>query len=97
MTISEFNNLSMSRRSDLIWEWGYLVTNHKTGDHNTIVFSFEDFFVEIGVFIPENRTLSIIAVQRKQLNPAILQKMKTSNPIFNRIISHLKRSASVVA
>lgn len=97
MTISEFNKLSFSRRSDINWEWGFLITNHKSGDYNTIVFSLENFYVETKIFIPENRTVSITAIKKKQMNPGCLQQIRKGNPVFNRVFGRLKKSQILVA
>lgn len=80
----------MSRQSDILWEWGYLITNYKKDHFNTIVFSLEDFFVEILVFVPGNRTVSVKALEKNDLDPACLQQIKENNSFFYNMLNQRK-------
>lgn len=86
MTRKEFNKLPIGRQSDIVWEWGYLITNHKSGNFNTIVFSVENFFVEASVFIPENRTVSIKALEKNEVNADCLKRIKEDKSFFYNML-----------
>jgi hypothetical protein len=84
MTIAEFNNFDHQKKSDTLWEWGYFITNHKIGNVSCAVFSLNDFFVELTLFIPANETISIVAVTETQ-------KIKKYSEDFKFLFSHFSQ------
>lgn len=43
MTRLEFNNLSKNKRSDIVWDWGYIISDRKTDSEKIVLFSISSF------------------------------------------------------
>jgi hypothetical protein len=96
MTIRGFNKQNISHKADLVWEWGFYLTNCKYGNYNVIIFSFNDFFVEFCINIRENKTERILALTKEELHPDYISAIKRSAP-FVITDSEIERKMMVVA
>jgi hypothetical protein len=80
MTLKEFNKLSLARRSDLVWEWAFYLTNCKYGNFNVVIFSFADFYVEMCINIRENKTERILALRADELHNDYVSAIRRAAP-----------------
>ncbi len=65
MTINEFNNLSVSKKAEFIWEWGYFISRSISANSNTVIFRIEDFYAEVCFVLSDNRIsrINVLAVE----------------------------------
>ncbi|MCE3228879.1 MAG: hypothetical protein K0S32_3430 [Bacteroidetes bacterium] len=85
MTLSEFNNLEMSKKSDLVWEWGYFVSARKSGEHNIALFLIGDFFAEVFISISANKTEMINGLSHSQLHSDFIDAVKKDDPFIKAV------------
>ncbi len=78
MTLIEYNNLSISQRLDLVWEWGYFITKSKFENTITVIFFMDGFFVEVCLNVRENKTELVQGISTDEM------KSKFSSPIYNQ-------------
>jgi hypothetical protein len=87
MTIKEFNEFCISKKSDTVWEWGYFITSTKKDGLNTLVFSLEDFFVEVIVSLNKGNTISIQAVTESSDTKRYTEQVKKDHFILNVMLN----------
>lgn len=80
MTPKEFNKKNLSQKADLVWEWGYYLTNCKYGNYNVVIFSFGDFFVELCMNIRENKTERVFAMTKDELHADYISAIRRNTP-----------------
>jgi hypothetical protein len=85
MTATEFNELPINRRSDLIWEWGNFIISEKKEDHNKVLFTLEDMFVEVAFSVSDPDKRSITAVQNTDICRQYSDKVGNRNVFFNKM------------
>jgi hypothetical protein len=78
-TLSNFRQLELQKKSELIWEWGFYLGSIKTGDYNVVYFLLNNFFVEMQVRLSDNVTESISA--EAELSQDILSQLQYRNPL----------------
>jgi hypothetical protein len=79
-TLSNFKQLELQKKSELVWEWGFYLGNRKTPDHNILYFLLNDFFVEMQVRLSDNVTESINAAA--ELDEDILSQLQYKRPLI---------------
>lgn len=82
MTRIEFNTLSKSKRSDMVWDWGYIISDRKTNSEKIVLFSISDFFVEIAFSLTDEHLTSITGLDKRELHPDYLVNISDDNPFF---------------
>jgi hypothetical protein len=79
-TLSNFKQLELQKKSELVWEWGFYLGNRKTSYNNILYFLLNDFFVEVQVRLSDNVTESINA--RAELDEEILSQLQYKRPLI---------------
>lgn len=82
MTQIEFNNLSKSKRSDIVWDWGYIISDRKTDSEKIVLFSISNFFVEIAFSRTDEHLTRITGLDKSELHPDYLINISDDNPFF---------------
>lgn len=75
MTLSEFNLLDNGAKGEIVWQWGYFITNYFNGDHTVALFYTFDFFAEVHISPSDNKTLFVNGLAEEQLNEDFLSKI----------------------
>lgn len=76
MTLDFFNKLTLEQKAETVWEWGFFITNRKSGDDTVAVFLMSDFFVELHISSKSNETTEVKGLTKAGLKPEILSKLK---------------------
>jgi hypothetical protein len=84
MTKLEFNNLSNDKKAEVVWEWGYYVTQKKEEDNNIVIFSLGNFLAQAKYTVPENKLECIKGVSTDEMNAEIFKKEK-NNPFIQLV------------
>lgn len=82
MTRPEFNNLSKSKRSDIVWDWGYIISDRKTDREKIVLFSISNFFAEIAFSLTDEHLTRITGLDKNELHPDYFINMSDDNPFF---------------
>lgn len=82
MTLNEFNALSTDKRSDIVWDWGYIISDRKTATEKKVLFSISNFFVEISFSLADEHLISIEGIAKTDLHPDYLLNIGEDNPFF---------------
>jgi hypothetical protein len=89
MSYKEFNTLDANRRSHLIWVCGHYIANIKNGNFNKILFSLEDFFVEVDLRLDTRQKDEITAFSANELRPENYGLSQTSTPLPDRYFARI--------
>lgn len=81
MTIEHFNTLSLSKKQEIVWEWGFYICNRRNPNHTVAVFLIGDFFTEVHISAPDNTTIDITAISNDQLSTEVILELK-DNPFI---------------
>jgi hypothetical protein len=76
MTLIEYNNLSISQRLDLAWEWAYFVCKNTIGNRMTVIFFMDGFFVEICLGIYDNKTELVMGITKEEFEQRFVSTNK---------------------
>jgi hypothetical protein len=87
ITLNEFNKLSLSSKSKLVWEWGNYLTNCKYGNYKIVIFAFSDFYVELCQNISENTAERVKAVEFKELHHDYIKAINSSKAFSKPALS----------
>ena len=82
MTRIEFNTLSKSKRSDIVWDWGYIISDRKTESEKIVLFSISSFFVEIAFSLTDEHLTRITGLDKSELHADYLINISDDNPFF---------------
>jgi hypothetical protein len=85
MTLQEFNNLNMTKRSDLLWDWGYYVSERKTVTTKIVLFAFSNFFAEITFANGDEKTLDVQGLPALALHPDYSLTLREDNPFLRAV------------
>jgi hypothetical protein len=91
MTMLEFNNLHIDTKSELVWEWGYYISNFRSADKNTVLFSLGSFLAEVQYSLPENKLECIKGINSSDL-PAAYSDHLQSDP-FVQLVRYLDKGS----
>ncbi|MCE3259973.1 MAG: hypothetical protein K0S12_1614 [Bacteroidetes bacterium] len=97
MNLTDFNSLELSKKSDLVWEWGYYVATRKTGNHNVVLFLVSDFFAEVHITLADNKTEMIKGVSHADLHSDFIGAVKKDDPFIKAISSISKAPFTTAA
>jgi hypothetical protein len=86
MKHSEFNQLNHSQKSDIVWEWGYFITNRKEGKYNVVLFMVQDFFVEVYIDLSDNETESINGISAAEVQKELLLTIDQKHPMIQALL-----------
>lgn len=67
MTLNEFNQQVLSRRTDEILEWGFYMDKRSSYDLTTVLFSVHQFFAVMNIRISDNKILNIKGLGREDI------------------------------
>ncbi len=87
MTKIEFNNLNTDKKAELVWEWGYYVTQKKQENDNIIIFSLGNFLAQAKYNMPENKLECIKGINSDELNPELFLSIGKNNPFIKLVRS----------
>ncbi|MCE3228878.1 MAG: hypothetical protein K0S32_3429 [Bacteroidetes bacterium] len=87
MTLNEFNKMTLARKQDLIWEWGYYLTNCRYGNYNIVIFSIGDYFVEACMNISENKAERVKAVKLEELHNDYIAAISRDKPFMRPFLA----------
>lgn len=79
MKLSEFNNLSLQQKSDLLIEWGFYLGSRKDEHHNYVLFMLNDFFAEIVMLLPGNKIDGILGMH--ELDSEKMKLLPKNHPL----------------
>jgi hypothetical protein len=82
MTCSEFNALAPNKRSALVWDWGFIISDRKTETQNMVLFAMGDFFVELGFSRKNEQLCSIKGMTKEELHSGYSLRIDQENPFF---------------
>lgn len=95
MTRLEFNNLSKNKRSDIVWDWGYIISDRKTDSEKIVLFSISSFFVEIAFSLTDEHLTRITGLDKSELHPDYLINISDDNPFFREATFLVKPSIAI--
>jgi hypothetical protein len=87
MNLTDFNTLSLQRRSDIIWEWAYYINKQKNEEINTVLFAAFDFFAEVTMRISDNHITEIRGFSREEFVKKHPYICKEGNPFLSFILN----------
>ncbi len=85
MTLSEFNQLSAAKQTDIVLEWGFFIANYKSEGRNHIMFSLSDFFVQLSS-TSDNSAPSIITLHKSEMQPGLMDQVRSFDPFKASLI-----------
>jgi hypothetical protein len=77
MTLQEFNTLPLSRKADILYEWGFFISNEKCTDVNKILYAINGYFAEEHISVITNQVIDIKAFTVKELSRKQLEIIRT--------------------
>jgi hypothetical protein len=86
MTLHDFNTLELSKKSDLVWEWGYLIGSRKLNDHNIALFLVNDFLAEVYITLTDNKTTLINGISKNDLHPDFKNMLNPKDPFVKAFL-----------
>jgi hypothetical protein len=78
MTLKEFNSLPLLTRSDLIYEWGYFISSHKSDGVNRVLYAINGYFAEETISLHNETVIDIKAYDGKFLSRHDLENIRTN-------------------
>lgn len=79
MTPKEFNTLTQENKSDIVWEWGFLISKAKVNNKTFVLFSVNNFYVEQCIY--PNGSEVIFAFTKKEFKSHELSKLYMVDPV----------------
>jgi hypothetical protein len=67
MTVVEYNALSVSRRLDILWEWAFFIGNRREKEQNIVLFSHNNFFIEVRIDLQSNSTVTVRGISSGEI------------------------------
>ena len=104
MNKTEFNNLNPEKKEELVWEWGYYVTQKIQENTNIIIFSLGNFLAQAKYNLSNNQLECIKGINSEELNPELFLSVGKNNPFLKvvrnndariSILRGLKKKASI--
>lgn len=75
MTLDEFNSLDNSAKGEIVWQWGYFITNYFNGEDTVGLFYTFDFFTEVHISPADNKTLYVKGFSEEDLTADFLSRI----------------------
>lgn len=85
MTRVEFNMMAPNKRSTIVWDWGYLISDRQTETHKLVLFAISDFFVELAFSKTNEQLNSISAIPKENLHADYMLQIESENPFLRAI------------
>jgi hypothetical protein len=76
MRLHEFNRLPLAARADILYEWGFFISCHKTDGINNVLYAINGFFAEERISMLNNEVLEIIGYNSHELSAKNLETIR---------------------
>jgi hypothetical protein len=86
MTITDFNQLELNKRCDLIWEWGFFLSRAKHGEVSRVLYSLNDYLVEVRYNLIDNKIIDAQAFAKSKLQKGEFE-INFQNPFLRMALS----------
>jgi len=93
MTLTEFNNLSLTHKADIVWEWGYYISSKQYGNHTIALFVLGNFFTEVYISTLSNKTDLIKGIDKTELNSDFVSSLNTEDPLIKAVFTPQTKSS----
>jgi hypothetical protein len=92
MNVVDFNTLELTKKADLVWEWGHYLTSTKVENFTIALFLTGNFFTEVYITPADNKTRDIKGVSKEDLDPGFKAILNYNDPFLKAFIGQKNNS-----